>query len=327
MGKGGSKAPTSQTITQNSIPGYAEPYYMRLMDRAEGQSLSPYTPYGGQRLAQPTPDVNSAYDLTRQVAGQGIAGLTEAAGVTADTVAQGQQIANASQPYQYDPTQLFTSSNVGQYMSPYMQQVLDVQKDQARRQYDETRGDRNTAAVNAGAFGGSRRFVQEGMAERDMLNRMSDIQATGQQNAFQSAQQALQSDRQALFGREQAQAGEDAQAQARRLAALGYTGDQAMRMVALGEAGRASDIQSAQLLETIGEAQQGQEQQNLDIAYQDYLRQQDYPAEQLNRYAGLLHGVPTTVNSAVTGYAPYSPITQALGAGLGGIGLYKGLQG
>lgn len=328
MGKGGSAPmPTNQTVEQSNLPDYVRPQFERLLARAESQSITPYQPFPGQRLPGMQPDTQAAYDITRDVATSGIPGLPQAAGAVAQNVASGQNIAANADPYQYDPTQLFTGPNVGQYMSPYMQNVVDVQKDQARQQFDEQGGARNAQAVQAGAFGGSRRFVQEGIAERGLLDRMAQIQAQGQQSAFESAQQAFQSDRAAQFQREGAQAGENRAALGDQLSALDFTGRAAQQMVGLGETGRASDIQAAQLLENIGRSQEGREREGLDLAYQDYLRQQAYPEQQLQMFSSILRGVPVQPGITQTAYAPVNPLQQALGAGLGAIGLYRGLSG
>lgn len=326
MGKG-SSAPTSSNVTQTNLPEYVRPQFERLLSRAESQSITPYQPFQGQRIAQPGTDINMAYDMTRNVATSGVPGLPQATGAVAGNIGQGQQIAQGADPYQFDPTQTFTGENVSQYMSPYMQQVLDVQKDQARRQFAEQGAGRAAEAVQAGAFGGSRQGVQEAIAERELLNRMADIQATGQQRAFESAQDAFGADRSAMFAREQAQAGEDQTARAQQLQALGFVGDQAQQLVGMGETARAADIQGSQLLETVGRAEMGQEQQGLDIAYQDYLRQQAYPEQQLQQFSSILRGVPVQPGAITTGYAPYNPLQQALGAGLTGLSLYRGLSG
>jgi hypothetical protein len=324
MGK--SKAPSSQTVTQTNLPEYARPYFERLMERTEGQSLADYQPYTEERIAQPGQDVTQAYDITRDVAGSGIAGLPKAMDVTEENIAAGQQIAGGITPFQYSQPQTFTGEAVGQYMSPYMQQVVDRQKAEARRQFKEQAAGRAAQAVGAGAFGGSRQAVQESLAERDLLDRMADIQAGGQAAAFQTAQQAFQSDRAAKMASEQAQAAEDAAARQGQLGALGFTGQQAGELVRLGEAARAGDIQSAQLLEAIGRTQMGQEQAGLDIGYQDYVRQMAYPEQQLQFLSSILRGVPVEPSMTQTAYAPYNPLQQALGAGLGAIGLYRGLS-
>ena len=326
MGKG-SSAPTSQTVEQTNLPEYVRPQFERLLARAESQSIAPYTPYSGQRIAQPGQDINLSYDMVRDVATGGVPGLPQAMGVAAQNVQQGRDIAAGTTPYQYDPTQTFTGEAVGQYMSPYMQQVLDVRKEQARRQFEEQGAGRAAQAVQAGAFGGSRQAVQEAIAERDLLDRMADIQATGQQQAFESAQQAFGADRTAMFEREQAQAGEDRAARAQQLQALGFTGEQAAQMAGFGETARAADIQGSQLLEAIGKAQRGFEQEGLDVAYQDFLRQQAFPEQQLQMFSSILRGVPVQPGVTQTAYAPYNPMQQVLGAGLAGLGLYRGLSG
>jgi hypothetical protein len=60
--------------------------------------------------------------------------------------------------------------------------------------------------------------------------------------------------------------------------------------------------------------------------YQDFLRQMNYPMEQLQQYSSLLRGVPVTPNTTSTTYAPGPGLGQQLmGAGLGALGMYKTL--
>lgn len=78
------------------------------------------------------------------------------------------------------------------YMSPYMQNVVDVQKQRAIRDYQEQMPQLQAAATRAGAFGGTRDAVAKAMAQRSLNEQLQNIQATGQQQAFQQAQQAQQ---------------------------------------------------------------------------------------------------------------------------------------
>ena len=96
-------------------------------------------------------------------------------------------------------------------------------------------------------------------------------------------------------------------------------------LAGLGERQRAADIQGAQLLETIGRDIRAEDQGRLDLAYEDFIRQRDYPISQYERMASILRGVPVTPNVEQTRFANYNPIQQALGAGISGLGLYKGL--
>lgn len=80
------------------------------------------------------------------------------------------------------------------YMSPYMQNVVEMQQRDAQRQADIARTQRGAQAVGAGAFGGSRQAIMEAEAARNLALQKGDIQAAGLQSAFQQAQQAYQTD-------------------------------------------------------------------------------------------------------------------------------------
>ena len=68
---GGSSQPTEQVVRQTQFPEEAAPYYTRLLQRAEAESLQPYSQYGGQRLAYFSPDELNAQAMTRGFAGAG----------------------------------------------------------------------------------------------------------------------------------------------------------------------------------------------------------------------------------------------------------------
>lgn len=343
MGKGSqSSAPTSQTVTQTNIPKEFMPYFERLMGRVEEQSLQPYEAYGGSRLATSDQfaDINASRDITRGVAGSGIAGLPAAQSAVQGNLDEARRLGQYGpgqfSEFNFDPARQFTGQEVQQYMSPYLENVLDVQKSRAVEDFDRLRGSRNARAVQAGAFGGSRQGVQEGIAEEALMRQMGEIDASGRQAAFEQAAQQFGTDRAAQMARQQAQAGELERVQTgteasrqfgagQGLAALGVSGAEASRLVGLGEQERAAGVQNAQLLDAIGQSPRGETQAGLDIGYQDYLRQQGYPAEQLGFYSDVLRGLPVA-NASTTnqqGYQSYNPTQQALGAGLSALSLYK----
>ena len=303
--------------------------------------------------------------------------------------------------YGFQQPDMFTGESVGQYMSPYMQNVVDVQKQQAQLDFDRSQAGRDAAAVQAGAFDGSRQAVGDYLAQEGLARQMGDIQATGQQQAFQQAATQFGADRAAQMAVEQQRAAELARVQAGRAGELGrvQTGEvgelariqsgrageqsrldalraseqarvqQAMEqsrqfgagqalaaeqaaigaagqmgtmgqgigalgmnvgslgqsLVGLGEKQRAADIQGAQLLETIGRDIRAEDQARLDMSYEDFARQRDYPIQQYERMAGILRGVPVTPNVEEQRMVNYNPLQQALGAGISGLGLYKGL--
>ena len=70
-GGGGSSAPTEQTVYSTDLPEYVQPYFERLLQRGEAESLQGYTPYGGARLAYFSPDELTAQAMTRGYAASG----------------------------------------------------------------------------------------------------------------------------------------------------------------------------------------------------------------------------------------------------------------
>ena len=360
MGKGGSSQPanTTQTVTQD-VPDWARPFYTDMLGKAKSISEEGYTPFPGQRLAQDTPDLLGSQQMIRDVAGQPIPGFQQAAGAMAGLGGMatglgqqqpGQFSATQGQEFGFDPTRQFTGQEVQQYMDPYMDTVVRRQQEDAFEQFRRMQAERDARAVTAGAFGGSRQAVQQGIAEEALGRQLGDIRATGQQQAFEQAQQQFERDRAAQMQREQEQAMEAARVQgigveeaARvqaatadeamrqrefQLQSMGFTADMAREITSLGERARAGDIQAAQLLEAQGLGEMAREQAGLDVAYQDFLRQQQFPQEQLGFYSNILRGLPVGDAGTTTTMQPQpSPFQQALGAGVSALGLYRGLTG
>jgi len=346
MSTGGSQAtPSSQTVTQSNIPEEFMPYFERLMGRVEGQSLEPYQAYEGSRVAESGnfADIGAARDLTRNIAGSNIEGLDEAQAATRANISRatelGQYGPGQFSEFGFDPTRQFTGAEVENYMSPYMTNVMDFQKSRAVEDFDRGRGARNARAIQSGAFGGSRQAVQEGIAEEALSSQLQGIDATGRQAAYEQASRQFGSDRDAQFATQQAQADELGRVQtgteasrqfgaSQGLAALQAGGTEAGRLLAMGEAGRGAEIQNAQLLDAIGRDQQGEAQAGLDIDYQDFLRQQGYPHEQLAFYSDILRGLPVANagTTTETGSVYTNPAQQAVGAGLSGLALYRAYQ-
>lgn len=81
-------------------------------------------------------------------------------------------------------------------------------------------------------------------------------------------------------------------------------------------------------LQGIGQQQRAMQQASMDMGYQDFLRQQGYSQQQLGFLAGLLRGVPVTPQQNISTYQQQPGLFQtAVGAGLQGLGLYRGMAG
>ena len=358
MGKGSSQpSHTTQQVTQD-VPSWAKPYYTDVLGKTKSLTEDPYVTYPGQRLAQDSGDLMGSQQMVRDVAGSPIAGFNQAAGTMAGlggmSLGLNQQplsqfSATQGQEFGFDPTRQFTGDELARYMDPYMDTVVQRQQDDAFEQFQRMQAGRDAQAVTAGAFGGSRQGVQQGIAEEALGRQLGDIQATGQQRAFEQAQQQFERDRAAQMQREQERATEaarvqgiDVDEQARvqgatadeamrrmefQLQSMGFTADMAREIASLGERARAGDIQAAQLLEAQGLGAMSREQAGLDMTYQDFLRQQQYPQQQLGFYSDILRGLPVSGAGTTTTQEPQaSPLQQALGAGISAIGLYQGMS-
>jgi hypothetical protein len=195
------------------------------------------------------------------------------------------------------------------FMSPYMQNVVDVQRQEAIRSAQMGNLAQNLGAARQGTYGGARQEIARAERERGLLDRLANIQATGSQKAFEAARQAQQ------FGADLGLRGTGQAVQAgQALGQLGQTEQQAV-------------LQRLTAQEAVGGQQRALEQQRLDQAYADFLRQRDYPMEQLGYFSNLMRGVPVGLGSTQTTYAqPPSIASQVGGLGLAGLGLYRELN-
>jgi hypothetical protein len=80
-------------------------------------------------------------------------------------------------------------------------------------------------------------------------------------------------------------------------------------------------------LQGVGQGNRAMQQASMDMGYQDFLRQQNYSNQQLSQLAGLLRGVPVTPQQQISTYQQQPGLFQtAVGAGLQGLGLYRGMS-
>jgi len=154
MSGGGSSSGTSTQI--QDVPDWAKPYAKTALGQASQLTditKNPYQSYTGDRTAQFTPLQQQSY--------QGAAAMQA-----------------GPQAFQ---------SQVGQYMSPYMQQVVERQQQDATRQAGIAEQAQKAQAARMGAFGGSGDYLARGQAASALARQKGDIQAQGLQAAFGNA--------------------------------------------------------------------------------------------------------------------------------------------
>ena len=298
---GGSSAPsdTKQT-TVTELPEWAKPYAKDILSKGSALtdiSQNPYQTYGGARQAGFSPlqtqAMTNAQNMQTPEQGQVGTALSAISGLG------GLNVANQATTGGFQ-------NQVGGYMNPYLQYSLAPQLAEANRQYDISGTKQQSAATQAGAFGGSREAIMAAENERNRNMGLQNIVGQGYNQAFNQAQnqynQNLGTQLQG-FGLSNAAAGQ-----------LGQLGGQQFQ--------QGMDINKLQ--SGYGAMQQAQQQQGLDTAYQDFQNQQNYPYRQLGYMSDLLRGTPTGSSGVTNMYAPPANVAgQIAGLGIGAMGLSK----
>jgi len=329
-------APTkTETVTSN-VPAWAQPYAEKILglgasltspkfNPQTGKYETGFQPYAGELVAGESPLQTQAYrDLSRmQVSPQ----TAQATGFTGLAALQAQNLAryNPLQQQEYYQSPIMQPGGLQQYMSPYMQNVVEEQKRQAIADYSRQIPGMQAAATRAGARGGTREALLQSEARRNLGEQLGTIQATGLQNAYQQAVQQAAQDAQlrAQYGFSGAQLGE----QSRQFGAgLGMQGLQQQLSAAgqLGQLGQqqyqqASGILGAQM--GAGAQQQALKQRMLETDYQRFIDEMTYPYKQLEFMSNLIRGIPSTDSTTRVYSAPPSTLGMLTGVtgGLGGL--------
>ena len=320
-GGGGGGASSTQTQTTD-LPEWAQPYAKDIL--AKGKAITdmgenPYQKYDKPRIAEFGDLQKGAMEDARTMGPSSQLGTaTNLAGDVGrramDTNYQAGQFSGGQ----------FGGNEAQQYMNPYMQNVVDIQQREAQRQADISGTQRGAQAVKSGAFGGSRQAIMDAEAARNLATQKGDIQAQGLNQSYQQAMAQFNADQARRMQADQL--GE----QSRQYGAgLGMQGLQT-GLQAAGQLGQLGGQQFQQgmdinkLRSAYGGMDQAQRQRGLDVGYQDFLNQQNYPYKQLGFMSDLLRGTPTGSSSVTNMYQPQGSGLQDLaGLGMGMYGLSK----
>ena len=356
------------STVQNSnayIPPWLEAASADAVKRAGELSNQPYNPYTGQTVAGIDPAQQQAYNQVQNM--QGLGTGAAATGINAQANLAGQvspltaggiqantdQLQQGFQQQVYGPSQgllgNYTSqgpataqgvaAGAQQLMSPYTQSVVDPANQLMQQQLRSNLNTIGAGANQAGAFGGSRQGVQEGIAQSqaalgsekylgDLLNNQWN-QATGisRDVALQAGQQGLASNT-ALANLLQGGYGAN-----QRLGADIMSSNLSQGLGAAQNLPQSlTSLQNMMLgqsnaLNQAGTLQQQYQQQLLNAQQGAFAQQQAFPYQQLQTLLGAVSGIPYSTSNS--GYAqemnPY--YSNPWGQGIGGVAALGGLAG
>jgi hypothetical protein len=262
----GGEAPTPGTTsssTQIQLPEWYTQYTADMLGKAKAISELPYAQYTGPRIAAFTPTEKTGFEMTKAAAGSYQPFLGQA----------GEALAGAGQTF---------PEAVSAYMNPYTQNVVDQIAEQGVRQLQEKYLPAvGQEFIQAGQFGvgpGSTRMGEFGArALRDVQEAVLSEQAKALQAGYGQAADIFQSD------------------VARKAQLAGTAADIAGMAQKYGLTG-------AEAVGGVGEKERAMGQANLNLAYQDFLRQEGYPEEKIKFLSETISGVrlPQTTVSTTT---------------------------
>jgi len=275
-------AETTTTTTAQQLNPFIQDILSRNYQFAQQVAAQPYQAYQGPRVAGFRPAEEQAFQTAINAATQQV-GMPQ--------LQQATQVAERAAGY--TPQQF--QQDVSGFMSPFQTSVIDATM--ARLAQNRAERDAATKAqlASSRAFGNERRGVYEAQlaGEQDLNTAqvLADLYNRGYTQAAGFAQ------------------GLPAQQLAGASALAGY-GNQAL----------ANQQAYAAMLQGAGQAQRGMAQQNLDLAYQDFLAQRGYPKEQLQTLLAATSGMPSPVTQTSTQTAPGQSTLSQIGSAASTIG-------
>jgi hypothetical protein len=297
----GDKPTTSSATSMGMYPEWmkkdmlaAQDAYKKLYEHNLGAGYRPYT---GMTTAGFTPEQIASQQGLASMVGSQAPLQQEALGLTRGLTSE------------------FTPEQAQKYMSPYLRASLDAQKAAAQRQFEGTKLPQFEAqAVQAGGMSGlgSRAGVQAAELQSGQNRLMADLEATGQQKAYQDAQNLFKSQKE----REK---------------------QSALALQNLNKEIFSGGLKEQALLEAIGSEKQQMVQSMLDEAQTKYWDKEEFGRNELNKWYQSLLGNPIWKQPNVVktgtqagggpgiGKTAMSLAATGLGAYFGGGGTFGGM--
>lgn len=261
-------SPTSSVSTSSGLSPWVGDYVTNMLGQGQALANQDYQAYEGPLTAGSSPLQQQSWN---QLSGwQAPTAFNTASGILQGT-----------------SNQLGPIGSVQDYMSPYVQNVLDRQMAEARRQSDISGQSDQAKMAQAGAFGGSRDALMRSERDRNLQTNLSGIESTGLNTAWNNAQN---------------QRNTAAQIQQGLGSALGSIGSQQSQ----------SELAGIGALANAGETQRNIEQQGITADINQFNNERDWPYKQLQFQQSLLSGLPTGTQTQSVGTTPYDQFGSAV---------------
>jgi hypothetical protein len=283
--------PTETRTVTTTIPEEVKKNFVNLVGEVDAFAKQPYQYYQGQRFA----DINPLEQQYYQGATNFAPATDQLVGATKMANQAGLGALNSG---------MFGQSDADQYMSPYIQNVLNVQRQAAMRDYQRQLPGLQAAGAKFGAMGGSRAAIAQAEGMRNLQNSLQGIDATGLQNAFQQAQTQYNAD------------------QARRMQGYQIANQSASNLNQTGDLDYNQRLGALNLQRQAGADLYGRAQAQKDFDYQQFTEEQNLPYKQYGLRSDIYRGIPIGGQSTNV-YGQNSPIAGAVGNAIGAYNMFK----
>jgi hypothetical protein len=262
---------TSNQSQQTQLPAWVDAASQANYQQAVDVAGRPLQQYGGQMVADPSSMTTQGYNLIKSNVGSTDPLVNQAAALN---------------------TQSGGPLDISKYMNPYTDEVINRTTADANTALTQQMAGNAAAAQKAGAFGGSRFGVQQGVTQAQGVKNIGDISAQLRQAGFDTATQTA--------------VGQQAN---QRAAATGLL-NTAQQKIA-GQQGDITNLMSA------GQQDQAQQQAIINANIQKFQQAWDYPTQQLNMKLAALgmspYGQTVTGNKTSETETPIDWATTGLG--------------
>ena len=281
------RTPTTTTVQQSSkLPEEIAPFVKEVLGEAQDlfqqRKAEGFREFPGETIAPRTAEELAAME--------GLRGLV---GTQEPYRAEAEEVIRAT------PTQ-FTAEDAQRLMSPYQRAVTDIEKREAQRVFErDVQPALEAKAIQAGGMSGlgTRAALQAAEAQRQQSQLLADIEAKGQQRAFEQAYR---------------QFGDEVALQRQRAGDIQQQGQQRFN-IGLAERG---------LQQQLGQEDRAEAQALLNEQFAEFLEREQFPESTLAQYSSFIYGNPflRTPDTTRTTTGVLEPTT-SLGQGLLNLGL------
>jgi hypothetical protein len=207
-------------------------------------------------------------------------------------------------------TGAFDPTSYRQFYDPFVEDVIRGTEADLQRQADIERQRIGSAAVGAGAFGGSRQAVAEQELQRNAAQQMADTSARLRSAAFTGAQQQAQS----AFENQMARGQTAGQIFGQLGQGIGQLGTS---QAALGEAAQAAASRDVNALFNVGALQQAQQQAEYDVQRASAIEEAYEPFQRFTYMSDIFRGVPSTQQTLASTSTPSpNPVASIFGTAM-----------